>query len=531
MRSWAAQVGEWLRWLLGDAPLPSREARMKPAVTAVVTLLLIAGLLVTVREPSGAANAPAPSFNQLQGIDPVSPVEKAIYGEALAGIAQRSVGPRAKHPKRVARSHSTDRALGSHRNSGGGQSTTASANVGSGGSGSASTTTGTVGQPSSGSPPATQTPPAVTAPSGAPGTTSGWPGAPTDVAAVGGQGSVTISWSAPQTGGSSEVIGYNLYVGTAPGGEGTVPQNGSTPLADTTTAVSGLAPGRTYYFVVRAVNADGRTSAGSSEVSAIPQTGGSTTGVTGPFVGSAPEAVGSGGYWLVDSGGAVVARGTAVDYPGATGQGTPTSPVVGMASTPDGKGYWEVTTTGRVYAFGDAATYPPGPDPSSPGGQIAPVTAIASTPDGKGYWEVTTAGQVYAFGDAVLYPPVGGSEPQLGSPVVALVVDSTGKGYWEVTTAGQVYAFGDATSYGSAFGPNPGDPVVAAGPGPGGHGYLLVTAHGTVFTFGPTTSSVGTVAGSDQISSVAQSPTGGYWLVSWSGGVIGYGGASSLGNG
>ena len=47
-----------------------------------------------------------------------------------------------------------------------------------------------------------------------------------------------------------------------------------------------------------------------------------------------------------------------------TGQGlsaTPamalTLPVVGMASTPDGRGYWLVASDGGVFAFGDAGFY------------------------------------------------------------------------------------------------------------------------------------------------------------------------------
>ena len=70
---------------------------------------------------------------------------------------------------------------------------------------------------------------------------------------------------------------------------------------------------------------------------------------------------------------------------GPSSLSTPHTPVVGMASTPDGKGYWLVASDGGIFTFGDAAFY------GSEGGAqlVAPVVGMASTPDGKGYWLVT----------------------------------------------------------------------------------------------------------------------------------------------
>ncbi|MDA8262844.1 MAG: hypothetical protein M0Z47_08435 [Actinomycetota bacterium] len=39
------------------------------------------------------------------------------------------------------------------------------------------------------------------------------------------------------------------------------------------------------------------------------------------------------------------------------GNTTLNKPVVGMASTPDGKGYWMVASDGGIFSFGDAAFY------------------------------------------------------------------------------------------------------------------------------------------------------------------------------
>ena len=68
-------------------------------------------------------------------------------------------------------------------------------------------------------------------------------------------------------------------------------------------------------------------------------------------------------------------------------------PIVGMASTPDGKGYWEVASDGGLFAFGDAAFY------GSMGGQPLnkPIVGMTATPTGKGYWEVASDGGLFAF--------------------------------------------------------------------------------------------------------------------------------------
>jgi hypothetical protein len=63
-------------------------------------------------------------------------------------------------------------------------------------------------------------------------------------------------------------------------------------------------------------------------------------------------------------------------------QGTLLSPVLGMATTSDGKGYWLVAATAGLLTYGDAVSY--GPSPNTP--PFSPTSAIARTPDGKGYW-------------------------------------------------------------------------------------------------------------------------------------------------
>jgi fibronectin type 3 domain-containing protein len=97
------------------------------------------------------------------------------------------------------------------------------------------------------------------------------PGPPAGLTAVPGAGQVTLSWDKPASDGGSQVSGYNVYQGTSPGGESDTPVNGGSPVTSTSYPVTGLTNGSTYYFTVKAVNAQG-PGAASGEVPAVPLT-------------------------------------------------------------------------------------------------------------------------------------------------------------------------------------------------------------------------------------------------------------------
>ena len=59
--------------------------------------------------------------------------------------------------------------------------------------------------------------------------------------------------------------------------------------------------------------------------------------------------VSAGGYWSVGSDGGIFSYGDATFY-GSTGGMHLNKPIVGMASTPDGKGYWLVASDGGVFS-------------------------------------------------------------------------------------------------------------------------------------------------------------------------------------
>ena len=91
------------------------------------------------------------------------------------------------------------------------------------------------------------------------------PGTPTDLQALAGDGTVSLSWTAPSFDGGSPITGYRVYRGTSPGGETFLQSTG----AVTSFHDSGLVNGTTYYYKVTALNAIGEGSL-SNEASATP---------------------------------------------------------------------------------------------------------------------------------------------------------------------------------------------------------------------------------------------------------------------
>ncbi|SHE99384.1 hypothetical protein SAMN02745225_02198, partial [Ferrithrix thermotolerans DSM 19514] len=89
----------------------------------------------------------------------------------------------------------------------------------------------------------------------------------------------------------------------------------------------------------------------------------------------------------------------------------------------------------------------------------APVVGMASTPDGKGYWLVAADGGVFSFGDATFDGSLGGTA--LGELVVGISSTHLG-GYLMVTGQGSAYDFGEAVYLGSADLYNLNEPIVGA---------------------------------------------------------------------
>ena len=119
------------------------------------------------------------------------------------------------------------------------------------------------------------------------------------------------------------------------------------------------------------------------------------------------------GYWLVGSDGGIFTYGGATFY-GSPGGMTLNMPIVGIATTPDGKGYWLVASDGGIFTYGDAVFY------GSPAALTLnkPIVGMAATPDGKGYWLVASDGGIFTYGDAAFRGSPGGRA--LNKPIVGM---------------------------------------------------------------------------------------------------------------
>jgi endoglucanase len=189
----------------------------------------------------------------------------------------------------------------------------------------------------------------------------------------------------------------------------------------------------------------------------------------------------SGGGWSTNARGDVSAHGGAAFY-GSLASQVVTSPIVGIASTGDGKGYWLVAADGQIHTFGDAVSF----GPAKLLHLNAAIVGMAATPDGGGYWEVASDGGTFSFGDAGYFGSANGSPVQLAKPIVGIAPTVDGGGYWEVASDGEVFAFGDAQNFGSVAtsGPALHKRIIGMAPTPDGAGYWEVASTGRVYPFG-----------------------------------------------
>jgi predicted GH43/DUF377 family glycosyl hydrolase len=230
------------------------------------------------------------------------------------------------------------------------------------------------------------------------------------------------------------------------------------------------------------------------------------------------------GYWQVGSDGGIFTSGSAGFY-GSAGGIHLNQPIVGMASTPDGKGYWMVASDGGIFNYGDAPFY------GSMGHQVLnkPIVGMASTADGKGYWLVASDGGIFSFGDAAFHGSTGNI--QLNKPIVGMAVDAGTGGYWLVASDGGVFAF-DAPFFGSTGNIVLNKPIVSIASPPDGGGYWMAASDGGVFNFG-NAAFLGSASGNSlsPTTSITSSSSGnGYWVSNAAGNVYAFGDAPQFGS-
>ena len=318
-------------------------------------------------------------------------------------------------------------------------------------------------------------------------TVPGPPAAPTVDSVTPGDGSATVTWTAPDNGGSP-ITGYTVTA--SPGGA-------TCTTSTTSCTVTGLTNGVAYTFTVVATNGAGTG----------PAAGG------GPVTPTANGAIA--GYWMYTSAGAVLVNGAAVTYGSPAGLAL-SAPIVGLVPTPDRHGYWLVGSDGGVFSYGDATFY------GSTGAEKLnqPIVGMAATSDGKGYWLVAADGGVFAYGDATFAGSLGGTH--LNAPIVGIAGNGTG-GYLLVASDGGVFAYGTATFQGSAGGEHLNSPIVGIAALANGSGYYLAAADGGVFAYNAPFhgSAVGVATGT--VVGIASGQGGGYTLATSTGAAYAYG--------
>jgi fibronectin type 3 domain-containing protein len=196
------------------------------------------------------------------------------------------------------------------------------------------------------------------------------PGAPTNLAAVGHNGYVILTWDAPSTSGSSSLIRYDVFRGTSAGAIGTTPI-GNTGAGALTYNDTTITNGQTYYYQVKAVNSEGSSPA-SNTAQATP---------SAPSAPSAPRnlnAIGHDGYVIL-TWDAPTSQGTTPIsrydvFRGTTIGGIGTTPMANVAAgtlTYNDTG----VTNGNTYYYVVKAVNDQGPSPASNTAQATPSEA------------------------------------------------------------------------------------------------------------------------------------------------------------
>jgi predicted phage tail protein len=199
------------------------------------------------------------------------------------------------------------------------------------------------------------------------------PGPPTGLTATAGNAQVSLAWTAPVEDGGAAIIGYNVFLGTSPGGESASPVNASTITA-TGYTVPGLANGTTYYFTVEAVNGGDLSSAPSGEASATPVAPATAPGSPTALAATAGDAQVSLAWTAPASDGGAAITGYNV-YEGTSQNFKDTAPAA--SSTGTGLTITKLAN-GTTYYFRVTAVNDVGEGPASGAASATPAAAITA---------------------------------------------------------------------------------------------------------------------------------------------------------
>ena len=254
------------------------------------------------------------------------------------------------------------------------------------------------------------------------------PGAPTNVTASAGNGSATVSWTAPSSNGGSPITSYTVTPSTG-GVAGTPVQVAGTA---TSTNVTGLTNGSAYTFTVTATNAidTGPASAPSNSVTpSAPTAPGAPTNVTAS-AGNGSATV----SWTAPSsnGGSPITSYTVTPFIGSTAQtpvlvnGSPPSTSTTVIGLLNGTSYTFTVIATNAIGSGAASSPSNGVTPSASG---PPTFVQQVSAHGSGTtMAVTPAGNITTGNRIVVLVGVWSS----GNATAKSITDAAGNTYTEV---------------------------------------------------------------------------------------------------
>ena len=319
------------------------------------------------------------------------------------------------------------------------------------------------------------------------------PSAPTGVTATAGNGSATVSWTAPSNTGGSALTGYTVtpYIGSS--AQTPVTVTGNPPATSTT--VNGLTNGTSYTFTVSATNATGASPASTPSNAVTPNTLPSApTGVTAT-AGNGSATV----SWTApsDNGGSALTKYTVTPYIGSSAQ----TPVTVNGNPPATSTTVNGLTNGTSYTFTVSATNATGTGPASTSSNA--VTPTASTVPGAPTGVTATAGNGSASVSWTAPSNNGGSAltkytvtPYIGSsaqtpvtvngnpPATSTTVNglTNGTSYTFTVSATNANGTGPASTSSNAVTPNAPPTVVSVTPSAGATGVSVSVAPTATFS-------------------------------------------------
>ena len=320
----------------------------------------------------------------------------------------------------------------------------------------------------------------------------GPPSAPTGVTATAGNGSATVSWTAPSDNGGSAITKYTVtpYIGSA--AQTPVTVTGSPPATSAT--VTGLTNGTAYTFTVTATNANGASPASSPSNAVTPNNlPGAPTGATAT-AGNGSATV----SWTAPSnnGGSAITKYTVTPYIGSAAQ----TPVTVTGSPPATSATVTGLTNGTAYTFTVSATNANGAGPaSSPTSAVTPsAPTVPGTPTGvsaaggngsavvswtapnNGGSAITSYTVTPYIGSAAQTPTtVTGSPPATSALVTGL---TNGTSYTFTVSATNSVGTGPALSQSNAVTPMPPPTVTSVTPSSGATGVSAAVAPTATFS-------------------------------------------------